>query len=110
MRTPLTTPLASDVPKEPAQRAAWVIFQLRQRNSSLAEIARSIQRTRRYLSRTLYAPSYPAEKAIADALGMTVEALFPERYDATGRRLHQRRDAKPITAVRSRNVEGEAAA
>ncbi len=38
--------------------------------------------------RALFQPSFPQELALANALDLTVQQLFPERYDSDGNRLH----------------------
>jgi Ner family transcriptional regulator len=79
----------SEIPKKPAQRAAWVVFQLRMRGLSLSELARREGVTRRGMAAALYYPSAQLEPVIASAIGITVEQLFPERFSEDGTRLHR---------------------
>jgi len=108
MRAP---PVTSEIPKEPAYRRAWVIYQLNLRGLSFSELARRHGVSRFSIQNAMMRPSYPMELCIAKALGLKVEELFPERYDPhTGRRLHPVRGAKPSTANRPRNVYSPPAA
>lgn len=86
MSKPLT--ILDIVPKDPRRRTAWVKYQLQVRGSSFARIAAKLQCSRRAVSYAMSVPSYRQEKAIAEELGLSVSQLFPERYDASGRRLH----------------------
>lgn len=78
----------NEIPADPLERAAWVIYQLKARRKSLASIAREGGWDRGTVRRALFQPSFPQEQALAQALGMKGATLFPERYDARGRRLH----------------------
>ena len=77
-----------DIPADPHERAAWVIYQLKTRRKSLASVAREGGWDRGTVRRALFQPSFPQEEAIAVALGLEGRTLFPERYDASGTRLH----------------------
>lgn len=92
------------VPTDPYVRTAWIVMQLRLRNTSLAEIARAHGWSKSVVSQALRSPLYLQEVAIADALDLTPEALFPERYDATG---HRRHPVKSTARSGGRNVEGK---
>lgn len=83
--------------KEPAKRRAWVAFQLRLRGSSFSELARELGVSRQAIGQALLVPSSHLEPAIADALGITVRQLFPDRYDASGRRLFRTREPQRNT-------------
>ena len=61
---------------------------MRLRGKSLRRIAKSIGITPVAVSAALGIPSFRAEQAIAEALGLTPQQLFPERYDGAGNRLH----------------------
>ena len=85
------------IPSRAADRCAWVIYQLKLRDSSLAAIARKHGWTRRAIRGAMFEASYPQEKALAEELDIPIETLFPERYDADGNRRH---------AIRSRKHSG----
>ena len=78
-----------------AERRQWVLFQLRLRRESFASVAAELGVTRNSVSQALDLPSDRVEKALAAKLGVSPRALFPERYDAKGRRLHLVRGAAP---------------
>ncbi|MEN2980301.1 helix-turn-helix domain-containing protein [Tistrella bauzanensis] len=78
-------------------------MQLKLRNTSLADIARSNGWSKSVVSQALRSPLYQQEVAIAEALGLKPETLFVERYDRTGRRRHAVKSSGRATG---RNVEG----
>jgi lambda repressor-like predicted transcriptional regulator len=99
-------------PTDAAQRAAWVIYMLKGKGKSLASIARELSCHRNAVRQALYQPSLRQEVAIAAALGLDVQALFPERYLNDGTRKHSVRvpigdDTRPGAG---HNVEGAEAA
>ena len=98
------TPNPNEVPRDPRERKAWVMFQLRIRGHSFASLGREIGITRNSMQAVMYMPAYRTEVALATALGLEVQQLFPERYDASGRRLHQIREDKGSTGSKRRNV------
>lgn len=91
----LTTTLA--VPKEPAFRRAWLVYQLRLRGWSLRQLASQEGVSYEALARTMVEPNSHLEPLIARVLGTTVRELFPERFDASGRRLHRTRERQRST-------------
>ena len=98
------------VPTDPLKRRGWVVWQLKMRGGSLRQLARRVGLTQQSLSYGLVAPHGRAERAIADALDLTVQDLFPERYDpATGERLHHERPLKPSKKVVQSPATAEAA-
>lgn len=100
-----------DVPKEPAVRRAWVIYQLSIRGRSLRQLALSEGVYPQAMSTALVAPNVHLEPVIAKAIGLTVEQLFPERFDDTGRRIARTREKSRSTpATTPRNGKGERAA
>ncbi|MCG8354869.1 MAG: helix-turn-helix domain-containing protein [Kiloniellales bacterium] len=99
---------ATDIPTDPQKRLAWAIYQLKLRGSSFAQIAREQGQDRSTIRRAMLIPSFPQEQAIAAKLGISVKHLFPERYDAAGRRLHWTH--KDSTARRDSNVQKPKAA
>lgn len=104
-------PATFDVPKNPAERRAWVVYQLRVRGLSLRALAQREGVSHQAMSLALTAPSSYLETVIAEALGLEPQDLFPERYDAaTGRRLCQTREPQRSTRRGRGNVQKEAAA
>lgn len=77
------------IPTDPHQRRAWVLYQLKLRGMTFASIAEANGWSRTAVRQAMFLPSYPQEVAVAKALGLNPQQLFPERYDARGRRLHQ---------------------
>lgn len=80
---------SGNVPTDPRQRSAWVIYQLKLRGLSLRGLALAAGLNPATLRGAIYQPSYPQERILAEAIGVTVAELFPERYDAEGTRLHK---------------------
>ena len=103
-------PTTLDVPKNPAERRVWVCYQLRLRGDSLRAIARRIGVCQQAPSNALMNPSKDIEQAIAEAIGLTPEQLFPERFDATGKRLVRTRSPQRNTRPAGRNIQEECAA
>ena len=89
------------------QRAIWVMGELKYAGSSLNKIAAENGWNRSAVYRALHVPSFPQEQAIARALGYSVEALLPERYDADGNRLHR---VRPSDQCRHVDTTGNAEA
>ncbi len=87
-------------PKNPAERRAWVVFQLKLRGQSLASVAASLGVCRQAVSGALMTPSERIEQALADALSLPIETLFPERFDGKGFRIPRTRPAN-ISAGRA---------
>lgn len=83
------------VPKfaSPRERRKWVLFQLHLRGESFASVAAELGITRNSVSQALDLPSARVERALAAKLGTTPAALFPDRFDGKGRRIHQERGA-----------------
>lgn len=96
-------PLSQEVPKDPAVRRAWIIFQLRIRGLSFRELGRRYGFSVSAFSHATLVPSYRIEKILARSIDLRIEELFPERYDAAGRRLPQIRRERS-TARKSGNV------
>ena len=81
-------------PKNPAERRAWVVYQLTLRGQSLASVGVPLGVSRQAVSGALMAPSADIEQALADALDLPIETLFPERFDAKGVRIPRTRRSK----------------
>jgi len=99
-----------NVPKSPAERRAWIVYQLRIRGASLRRLAAQVGVSPQAMSNALMLPSSHLEPVIAEALGLTVQQLFPERFDALGTRVCWTRDQQRSTHHAYRNVEQERAA
>lgn len=87
-----------DVPREPLNRRAWYIYQLRLRGLTISEVARRAGSTQPRLSYALLAPSADAERILARAIGLAPSDLFPERFTEDGERRHDIRRRKAGTA------------
>jgi len=79
---------ADHIPKhildDPQQRREWIKQNLRQRGSSLAQVARDHGVSRDAATLALKKPYPRMERAIAQALGLAPQQLWPERYDENG--------------------------
>jgi len=101
---------ALGIPTSPAERRAWVVYQLKIRGLSLASIARDEGVVQQAVASALLVPSSHLEEAIARALDVSVIALFPERFTADGRRLNPQRSRNRNSEPAARNVESKGAA
>jgi Ner family transcriptional regulator len=74
----------ADIPLDPALRWEWIKYQLRTNGTSLAKLARELRVTGPAL-KNVKRTAYPRmERAIALALDLQVEVLWPERWNADG--------------------------
>ncbi len=94
-----------NIPKNPAERRGWIIWQLRNRGWSLSRIALQEGVSVQAVSGALMVPSSHLQRVIADILGLTPQQLFPEFFDAAGKRLGKTREQHRNTRVNTRNVE-----
>ena len=79
------------IPSDPQERATWIVRRLAEQGSSLAAVAHSLDVRRQAVSNTLmYPASARIDEALAKALGLPAPTLFPERYDAEGKRIDRR--------------------
>jgi lambda repressor-like predicted transcriptional regulator len=76
----------------------------------VVQVERIVALERRAVAQAMHRPSYPQERAIADELGIAIEALFAERYDGNHSRRHRVRMTKTTRGSTVRNVEGTEAA
>lgn len=83
----------SELLRDESKRRAWIIFQLTLKDESLASIARKAGISRQAIWQALVKPYPRAEKIIAESLGVTPQALFPERYNDDG--LPNRKRGRP---------------
>ena len=98
------------VPKfrDARERAIWIKRELELNHRSLTTIANDAGVSRQAVTQALFKPSARVETFIAKALGVTSAQLFPERFDADGRRLHRSRHDSELDCAR--NVDNRAAA
>ncbi|CAK0740471.1 Ner family transcriptional regulator [Azospirillaceae bacterium] len=80
------------------------------RGLSFTEIGRREGVSQQAVKSALWCPSQYLEEAIARAIGLTPQALFPERFDASGRRLHKSRQPNRSTPRPACNDQVEVAA
>ena len=103
-------PTSNLIPKNPAERRGWIVWQLRLKGTSLRRLAAEHGVSQQAMSHALTASSSHLETVIAEALGLRPEQLFPERFDDRGNRLTWTRDQQRSTRRMVRNVEEEQAA
>lgn len=84
------------VPRDPFARHGWIVQALRSRGVSLSALSIQAGYTRTYFQQALHRPLVTAEAAIAQALGLTPQQIWPERFDRAGRRLPQRRPGRSL--------------
>ncbi|MBB4267255.1 hypothetical protein [Roseospira visakhapatnamensis] len=100
-----------DIPKNPAIRREWIGFQLRIRGLSKRALARREGVSHQAVSQAaLGGGSQYLQEAIAGALDLRAQDLFPELYDECGRRLGQTRDRKRSTRPDGKHIKTEDAA
>lgn len=105
-----TAEFTFDIAINPVKRRAWVQYALRSRGLSISEIARRENVKRWAVSQALDRPMARLERAIASAVEIPVQLLFPERYDQKGRRLVRTLTIKSTTPRKNRHVEKRGAA
>jgi len=97
---------------EPKTRNAWIIYQAKLKGRTLAQIAREAGVSRQCIYSVFRRPYPRMEKVVADALGMAVNVLWPERYYANGLPINRRgrskksvaKETKSTTSVKARNI------
>ncbi|MFV3126084.1 helix-turn-helix domain-containing protein [Niveispirillum sp. KHB5.9] len=99
-----------EIPHDPRERSIWVQGKLRLHNSSFSDIARMLGVSSKAVSQAMYQANHRIEVAVASAIGVAPDALFFERYDAGGMRLHAVRGIKDTTSVTGDHVEAGKAA
>ncbi|QSV17517.1 helix-turn-helix domain-containing protein [Photobacterium ganghwense] len=72
------------VPQQEEERKAWILYQLKIRQLTLAELARRNKVSRQVLSKALTAHSPRWEKIIAEAIDYKPEDVWPERFKRYG--------------------------
>jgi Ner family transcriptional regulator len=98
---------------DPAKRRAWVIYQLGLQGRSLASLARDLGLVRSSPQAALARPYPRMERLLAEAVGVPVHELFPDRYSPSGERLvrmgrptGKKSVVKDTAKTRRRNVDG----
>lgn len=77
-----------DIPKNPADRRAWIMWQLRRRGLSFAALSRAVGLSTEAVRRAADGGvSEARERQIAAAIKVPVQALYPEYYDRSGHRI-----------------------
>jgi Ner family transcriptional regulator len=77
--------LNTDIPQDSQGRRAWIRYQLEARGLSWAELGRRHGVKRNTVLAVFYNPYPRMERAIAEAIGVRPEQIWPERYDENGR-------------------------
>ncbi|MFF3703974.1 helix-turn-helix domain-containing protein [Pseudomonas qingdaonensis] len=81
---------ANGIPKDPVLRWEWIKFQLRAHGTSLSELARTLGVERNALHNVKRGPYPRMETAIAKAIGLGPEQIWPERWNSDGTPNRQR--------------------
>ncbi len=104
------TPYA--IPKNPHERRAWICFQLKIRGLSQRQLAKKEKVSPQCVSSALIGGgSSHLQEAVANAIGLSVQQLFPELYNpTTGERLLPVRPRKRTTHCELDNVKSDKAA
>ena len=71
---------AQRIPRDPAKKRAWILYQLHRRNLTFTAIARQLQVSPQAVSKTIDCPSQRIEAALAVALHVTPADIWPDRY------------------------------
>ncbi len=100
----------ADIPKEPAVRRAWILYQLKIRGVSLTSIACAENVSATAVANALLTPSSHLEEVIADRLGLRACDLFADRFNRSGERLNQTKPRNRSSAVPACNVENRGVA
>lgn len=74
----------SDIPHDPRLRWEWIKYQLRAKGTSLATLARDLRVTAQAVKNVKRSPYPRMERAIAKALGIAPQKLWPERWNSDG--------------------------
>lgn len=78
-----------------------ILAEIKQRYGSLRAFAARTPLSPKHFSVALGSPYPKAEKLISRALGVPMRELWPDRYDAAGRRLPNRRKAAKASPERA---------
>lgn len=107
------TPVSPDILRTPLRRRVWLNYALRMRGETFSSIARALGCSHSAVSQV--AVGYPVERierALAAAVGLAPAELFPEHYEADGRRVslttvsaHRRKGTRGSARVHAGNTE-----
>ncbi len=104
-------PTTNQVPTNPTVRRAWIGFQFRIRGLSFSAVAKSQGVTQQAFSAAMIGGgSSHLQEVAAQHLGLTPQQLFPELYDASGRRLLNTRPPNRTTRREGGNGKNTEAA
>jgi|GEM_PF-1562015 len=98
-----------DIPENPAERRAWVIYQLHIRGKSLRRLAAREGVTKQAMSAALVVPNSHLDPVIAAEIGLTAQELFPERFIGNERRGQTRPAQRTPSAGQSQRQKGAVA-
>ena len=93
------------VPREPAERRAWIVYRLRYHFRSLSAFAAEVGITKSAVTGALDRPSSHVEELIATHLNIPVASLFPDRFRPDGTRRHIVRPPKATRVGQRSHVE-----
>ncbi|WP_348647968.1 helix-turn-helix domain-containing protein [Pseudomonas sp. PNP] len=79
-----------EIPSDPELRWEWIKFQLRAKGTSLAKVARKMNVSISAVLNVKRLPYPRMERAIAKALGLEPNELWPDRWNANGTPQRQR--------------------
>lgn len=104
-----------DIPKNPSDRRAWILYRLRCIGLNCRALGRELGVSHQAVSDAARGkPSRHIEAALAAKIGVPPQALFPEHYDKTGRRIpvarSTERKGEGTRPAQNRNVESSEAA
>lgn len=97
-----------DIPTDPAERRAWIKYQLDLRGTNMAQVGQECGLSRQAVYR-VFSINYPKmQKIIADALDLEPQQLWPERYERDGApKRGDKRGRKP-SVVTGKSIQGGA--
>ncbi|ATB67967.1 hypothetical protein CLJ08_03625 [Pseudomonas mosselii] len=75
---------SNEIPKDPELRWEWIKFQLRARETSLSKLAKALGVERNAMNNVKRGPYPRMERAIALALKLEPEDIWPERWGSNG--------------------------
>ncbi|SBV90476.1 Ner-like DNA-binding protein [uncultured Alphaproteobacteria bacterium] len=104
-------PTTPEVPTNPTVRRAWIGFQFRIRGLSFRAVAKGEDVSQQAFSAAMLGGgSSHLQEVAARLLDLTPQQLFPELYDASGRRLLNTRPPNRTTRRGGGNGKSEEAA
>lgn len=104
-----TNTIPHSIARDPRQRALWVLYQLRLRGKNFTTVGNEFGISNNNARDALFRPNWRVEVRLAEIVGVPIEELFPERYDADGIRLIAVRYPEGRAAHRARKAKEKAA-